>query len=150
MPGWKLWVYKALNSWTVVSCWMISVHISVDCLEQFLDWKLVWKMHWIEPCCCDVFCLFVWQSPWNQPDFQRSRFNQRCLSNSPGACLRTQYSTAFIVGVYYWDEMCRDSCLWSKMGLWWWRMQFEVWKNTVDGLPVFEKSMQYSRSMLEH
>lgn len=39
------------------------------------------------------YCLFAWQSPWNQPDFPHSRFTQRCISNSPGACFLTHYST---------------------------------------------------------
>lgn len=38
MPCWKLWVYKSLNSWTVVSCWMTSVHLWTQNLPRAVFW----------------------------------------------------------------------------------------------------------------
>lgn len=91
------------------------------------------------------YCLFAWQSPWNRPHFPRSRFNQRCFSNSPGACFLTQNSTTLLARVYYWDEMYHDSCLFADLK---WVSDDEEcslkWGRLVCELPVclFEKSMQ--------
>lgn len=113
---------KPLNSWTVVQLLDdFSAHICgrLGARSSFWTGKLVWNVHRVEPGCC-VMCsgrLFAWLGPWNHADFPRSPFNQRCFfAISPGACLGTRDSTAFLACVLIWVEMCHDSCLWSKNG----------------------------------